>query len=61
MKTTVKLDLHKSVVIEPEKQGVKLSIRVGSVVVGSLVLRKELVGAVLSGIEHAAGTPAPLL
>ncbi|MES2249223.1 MAG: hypothetical protein V4645_18225 [Pseudomonadota bacterium] len=61
MKSTIKIDPYKAVVIEPDGQGVKLSIRIGSVVVGSLVLRKELVGAVLAGIEHAAGRPAPML
>jgi len=61
MKSTIKIDAHKAVVIEPDGQGVKLSIRVGAIVIGSLVLRKDLVGAVLAGIEHAAGTPAPLL
>jgi hypothetical protein len=61
MKTTVKLDVHKAVVIEPQGEGVKLSIRVGAVTVGSLVLSKDKIGAVMFGIEQAAGTPAPML
>ncbi|MEZ2296469.1 hypothetical protein [Variovorax sp. RCC_210] len=61
MKTTVKLDNLRALVIEPQGEGVKLSIRVGAVVVGTMVLDKNAVGAVLSGIEHAGGLPASML
>lgn len=54
MRSTVKLDGGKSLVIEPCKDGVNLSIRVGAISVGSMVLDVGRVGAVLSGIEHAA-------
>lgn len=54
MKTTVKLDPMRSVAIEPEGSGVRLSIRVGQVTVGSLILSADKLGAVIFGIEQAA-------
>lgn len=66
MRTTVKLLDGKSLVIEPCKDGVKLSIGVGAITLGSMTLDAGRLGAVLSGLEHAAtaahlNTPAPLL
>lgn len=66
MRTTVKLEGGKSLVIEPSKDGVNISIQVGAISVGSMVLDAGRTGAVLSGIEHAAraaglSAPAPLL
>ncbi|VTU20724.1 hypothetical protein SRS16CHR_02701 [Variovorax sp. SRS16] len=54
MKTTVKLDNMRALVIEPQGKGVSLSIRVGSVTVGTMVLDQDKCGAVLFGIEQAA-------
>lgn len=54
MRSTIKLEGGKSLVIEPGKDGVNLSIRVGAISVGSMVLDVGRIGAVLSGIEHAA-------
>jgi hypothetical protein len=66
MRTTVKLLDGKSLVIEPGKDGVNISIRIGAISVGSMLLDAGRTGAVLSGIEHAAraaglNAPAPLL
>lgn len=66
MRTTVKLQDGKSLVIEPCKDGVKLSIGVGVITLGAMTLDAGRLGAVLSGIEHAASAaglnaPAPLL
>lgn len=54
MKTTLKLDLLRSLVIEPDKRGVRLSIKVGSIEAGFFVLTPDQVGAALFGLEQAA-------
>lgn len=54
MKTTVKLDALKALVIEPAPNGVRHSIRVGSVVVGSFVLTPDQLSAVQFGQDQAA-------
>jgi hypothetical protein len=54
MKTTVKLDTMRAVVIQPDPKGVRLAVTVGSIEVGSFVLGADQIGAVLFGVEQAA-------
>lgn len=54
MKTTVKLDNLKDVVIEPQGSGVRLTIRMSRIPMGDLTLTPDQVGAVLFGMEQAA-------
>jgi hypothetical protein len=54
MKTTVKLDLMRALVIEPDKRGVRMAITVGAIEAGSFVLTPDQVGAALFGVEQAA-------
>ncbi|WP_295375605.1 hypothetical protein [uncultured Pseudacidovorax sp.] len=54
MKTTVKLDNLKDVVIEPQGSGVRLTIRMSRIPLGDLTLTADQVGAVLFGMEQAA-------
>lgn len=54
MRTTVKLDNLKDVVIEPQGSGVRLTIRMSRIPMGDLTLTPDQVGAVLFGMEQAA-------
>ena len=54
MKTTIKLDNLKDVVIEPAAAGVQITIRMSRIPLGDLTLTPDQVGAVLFGIEQAA-------
>ncbi len=54
MKTTVKLEAFKALVIEPAKDGVRMSIQVGGVIVGGFVLTADQIGAAMFGVEVAA-------
>lgn len=54
MKTTVKLDTMRAVVIQPDPKGVRLAMTVGSIEVGSFVLGADQIGAVMFGVEQAA-------
>lgn len=54
MRTTVKLDLTKSLVIEPARTGVCVSIKLGTVTIGSAILDAGKLGAMMFGIEQAA-------
>lgn len=54
MRTTIKLDLTKSLTIEPATSGVRVAIQLGSVTVGSAILDAGKLGAMMFGIEQAA-------
>lgn len=54
MRTTIKLDLTKSLTIEPALTGVKVAIQLGTVTVGSAILDAGKLGAMMFGIEQAA-------
>lgn len=58
MKTTIKLDLTKAVVIEPEGKGVRLSIMVGSIPAYRQSLTPDQCGAFLFALEQAAEAAA---
>ena len=54
MKSTIKLDLTKAVVVEPEGAAVRLSIFVGAISVYRTALTLDQCGALLFGVEQAA-------
>ena len=56
MKTTVKLDNSRSLVIEPAKErgAVALTLRLGVISVGSMELSADQLGAAIFGLEMAA-------
>jgi len=54
MKTTVKLEPFKALVIEPAAGGVRMSIQVGGVIVGGFTLTPDQLGAAMFGVEVAA-------
>ena len=54
MKTTVKLDGYSSIVIQPEKGSVSLSLLMGGIPLKTQLLTLDQCGAILSGIEQAA-------
>jgi hypothetical protein len=54
MKTTVKLEGGRSLVIEPGKSSVKVTLQAGLIPLGTMILDAGRAGAVISGIEHAA-------
>jgi len=54
LKTTVKLDTMRAVVIQPDPKGVRLAVTVGAIEIGAFVLGADQVGAVLFGVEQAA-------
>lgn len=64
MKTTVKLDGGRSLVIEPAKSFVKVTLQAGLIPLGTMALDANATGALLAGIEHAAraaGMSGPVL
>lgn len=54
MKTTVKLEPMKALVIEPADKGVRMSIQIGGIIVGGFVLTADQIGAAMFGVEVAA-------
>lgn len=56
MKTTIKLDMSKALDVEPvaAEQAVRLTLRIGPIVMGSMTLGKNSIGAILAAIEGAA-------
>lgn len=54
MKTTVKLDAASSVVVEPARSGVQITIKVGQVPIRAVTLTRDQVGALLFAVEQAA-------
>jgi len=54
VKTTVKLEGGRALVIEPGKSSVKVTLQAGLIPLGTMTLDAGRTGALLSGIEHAA-------
>lgn len=52
MRTTVKLDASRSLVIEPAASGVKLTLRAGLIPVADFIIQDDAAGAVLFAIEQ---------
>lgn len=61
MRTTIKLEAGKSLVIQPTPEGVRAAIQLGGYTVGSFVLSPDQVGAVMFALEQAAEAHATSL
>lgn len=55
MKTTIKLEQGRSLIVEPvQGQGVRMTLNVYSIPVGSMVLQADAVGAALEALDSCA-------